>query len=122
MYESDQHIPNHLRSNVIKTEFEWFYQGLLKNRAYLPENTISQIKTKLRRTFENYGKIRVNYKYKQVINDLSKNNNIVIMKQDKEMGVVIMDKTKYHEKYLALLNANQFVKLNRLIWVWMIES
>ena len=89
MYESDQHIPNHLRSNVIKTEFEWFYQGLLKNRAYLPENTISQIKTKLRRTCENYGKIRVNYKYKQVINDLSKNNNIVIMKQDKERGKVI---------------------------------
>ena len=34
---------------------------------------------------------------KQVINDLAKNNNIVIMKQDKGRRVVIMDKAKYQE-------------------------
>ena len=35
------------------------------------------------------------------------------MKQDKRSAAVIMDKTKYQEKCLALLNTNQFVKLNR---------
>ena len=35
------------------------------------------------------------------------------MKQDKRSGAVIMDKAKYQEKCLALLNTNQFVKLNR---------
>ena len=30
MYGMDQNIPSHLRSNAIKTEFELFYQGLLK--------------------------------------------------------------------------------------------
>ena len=35
------------------------------------------------------------------------------MKQDKGSGVVIMDKTKYEEECLALLNTNQFVKLSR---------
>ena len=44
MYGMDQHIPNHLRSNAIKTESELFYQQLLKNIEHLPENTISQIK------------------------------------------------------------------------------
>ena len=34
------------------------------------------------------------------------------MKQDKGKGVVIMDKTKYQEKCLAILDKNQFVKLN----------
>ena len=34
------------------------------------------------------------------------------MKQDKGKGIVIVDKTKYQEKSLALLNTNQFVKLN----------
>ena len=35
------------------------------------------------------------------------------MKQDKGREVVIMDKKKYKEKCLALLNTNQFLKLNR---------
>ena len=35
------------------------------------------------------------------------------MKQDKGRRVVIMDKTKQQKKYLALLNTNQFLKLNR---------
>ena len=48
MYGVDQDIPNHLRSNALKTEFELFYQGLLKNVEHFLENTISQIKTKLR--------------------------------------------------------------------------
>ena len=86
---------------------------MLKNIEQLPENTIPQIKTKLRQTCENYSKIRVPYNYKQVINNLAKNRNIVILKQDKGREVVIMDKTKCQEKYLALLNRNQFVKLNR---------
>ena len=44
MYGMDQH---HLRSSAIKTEFYLFYQGLFNNIDHLPENTISQIKTKL---------------------------------------------------------------------------
>ena len=63
----DQHIPNHLRSSAIKTEF-------------------SQIKIKSQRTCENYSKIRVPYKYKQVINNLAKNISIAMMKQDKGRG------------------------------------
>ena len=90
----DQHIPNHLRSNAIKTEFELFYQRLLKNVVHLPEKAISEIRTKLWRTCKNYSKTRVTYKYKQANYDLSKNKNIVIMKQDKGRRVVIMDKTK----------------------------
>ena len=34
------------------------------------------------------------------------------MKQDKGRGVVIMNKPKCHEKWLELLNTDQFTKLN----------
>ena len=47
-YGLDQHMLSHLKSNAIKTELELFYQGLLKNIEHLPENTISQVKIKLR--------------------------------------------------------------------------
>ena len=35
------------------------------------------------------------------------------MKQDKGRGVIIMDRNKYLNKCLALLNSEQFVKLNQ---------
>ena len=35
------------------------------------------------------------------------------MKQDKELGVVIMDKLKYHEKCLMILGNENFIKLDR---------
>ena len=57
----NHHIPNHLRSNAIKTEFKLFYQGLLKNIEHLPENIMSKIKTTLGRTCEIYSKIRKVY-------------------------------------------------------------
>lgn len=59
---------------------------------------------KLPNTYEKYGNIHIPYQYKQVIQNLSKNNDIVIMKQDKVRGVVILDKPKYMEKWLAILN------------------
>ena len=37
-----------------------------------------------------------------------KRNDIIIMKQDKGRGVVIMDKSKYTEKGLTLLSTNSF--------------
>ena len=109
-YGLDQDIPNNSTRNTIKTEFELIYQGLLKKN--IPEEQISAIKTKLRRTCESYCNIHVPRKYKKVIERLSRNNDIIIMKQDKGSGVVIMNKPKYHEKCLELLNTDQFTKLN----------
>ena len=78
----------------------------------MPEEQISAIKTKERRICEGYCSIHVPCKYKKVIERLSRNNGIIIMKQDKESGVVIMNKPTYHGKYLELLNTDQFTKLN----------
>ena len=47
------------------------------------------------------------------MNKLSKNQNIVIMKQDEGRGVVIMGKSKYQEKCLMILGNDNFKTLDR---------
>ena len=85
------HIPTKSKDVAIEVEFEQFYQGLLRNLTHIPDNELTSLKTKLRSTCEKYSKINVPYKYKKVIDNLSKNKNIVILKQDKGRGVVILD-------------------------------
>ena len=69
------------------------------------------MKTKLRSTCERYIKIHVPYKYKTIIGSVSENQSICIMKQDKRRGVVVIDRSKYTEKCLNILQTEQFTKL-----------
>ena len=63
-YKLDHHVPTRLTNNRIHTEFEQFYQGILKDMSHLPENYLSSLKMKLWSTCEKYSKIYVPYKYK----------------------------------------------------------
>ena len=67
----------------------------------------------MRNTCEKYSEIKVPYKHREIIRNLSNNKNIVIMKQDKGRGVVIMDINKYFDECSTMLNSEQFVKLNQ---------
>ena len=87
-YGLDQYIRSNLNKTDIETKFEQFYQGLLKDISNIPEESLSTLKTKLRKTCEKYSRIKVPYKYQQTVKKLSKNQSIVIMKQDKDRGVV----------------------------------
>ena len=84
---------------------------MLKNISHIPENDISLIKTKLRSTYEKYSNVYVLYEYRRFVENLSKNDSIVIMRQDRGGDVAIMDKHKYTEKSLAMLNTKQFTKI-----------
>ena len=70
------------------------------------------MKTELLNTCKKYCIIKVPNYQKRVINNLSKREEIIIMKQDKGSGAVIMDKTKPTEKCLALSSTKQFETLN----------
>ena len=100
--------PPNLNKIYIEAEFEQFYHGLLKGISNIPEENLSTLKTKLRIACEKYTRIKVPHKYQQTVKKLSKNKNIVIMKQDKGHGVVIMDKSKYQEKCLMILENDNF--------------
>ena len=77
----DHHIPTKSKDVAIEVEFGQFYQDLLRNLTHIPDNELTSLKTKLRSTCEKYSKINVPYKYKKVIDNLSKNKNILILKQ-----------------------------------------
>ena len=61
-YGLDTHIPTNTNSNTIATEFELFFQNLLRDISNIPESETSKIKTKLRNTCEKYSKVKVPYR------------------------------------------------------------
>ena len=104
----DHHIPTKLNGNNIKTEFEAFYYHLNKQLKQIPTNEKDELKTKLRKTCENYYKINNPRNTNRIITNLAKNNNVMVMKQDKGRGVVLMDKAKYVEKVTSVLDTDNF--------------
>ena len=79
-YGLDHHVPTNINKNSIVTEFELFFQNLLKGIPNMPETEISKIKTKLRNTCEKYCNIKVPYAKRKIISNLSKRDDIVILK------------------------------------------
>ena len=43
-YGLDHHIPTSSNYNAVETEFEQFYQNILSNISYIPENELTQLK------------------------------------------------------------------------------
>ena len=66
----------------------------------------------MRNTCERYCNIKVAFKKRQIIKRLSQREDKTIVKADKGGGIVIMNKSRYLEKCLGLLNNEQFVRLN----------
>ena len=111
-YGLETHIPTNTNSNTIATEFELFFQNLLSDISDIPESEISKIKTNLRNTCENYSKVKVPYRHRKIVLELSKNKDIVVLKQDKGRGVVVMDKHKYLEKCMSMLTTKHFKQVD----------
>ena len=84
----------------------------LNDISNIPEEHLSNLKMKLGNICQKYIRIKVLLKCKQTAKELSKNENIIIMQLDKGPGVIIMDKHRYHEKYLLLLHTCNFKKLD----------
>ena len=55
------------------------------------------------------------YKYEKIIHQLLRNKDLCILKEDKGRDVVLMDRTKYINKCLEILETNQFTKLNMIL-------
>ena len=70
-FDLDTHVPVKVNKNAIYTEFEVFYQSLLKDVPNIVENELRQITTNLRDTCDKYTKINVPYKYRKVVKELS---------------------------------------------------
>ena len=108
----NEHIPTSLNRNKLFIEFEIFYQNNLKDLPNLPEHDTMALKSKLRHTCKKYSKIKVPYKHLTVTDNLRPNKDIVILKQDKSKGVVLLDRTVYIDKCLSILNTQKVQRLD----------
>ena len=79
-YGLDHQIPTNINKNAIFTEFEQFFQNLLRDISHIPENELSRIKTKLRNTCEKYCNVKVPYKCRDIVSNLSKREDITFNK------------------------------------------
>ena len=70
------------------------------------------LKTKLRNIRDRYNHIRVLYKFRKIVEKLSRNNSIMVLKQDKGRRVVVIDRKISIEKCLNLLNTDSFLQLD----------
>ena len=84
-----------------------------KDITHLNNDVITRLKTKLRHRCDKYSQIKVPYKYRNVINNLCRNKQLVIFKQNKGRGVVLLDKSKYVKKCFSIINKNKFKKLHK---------
>ena len=109
----DHHIPSKTDSNLIYTGFECYYQNIVHKIENLSDDQKCQLKTKLRSACEKYNRVKVSFKYREIINKLSNNSNIILLRQDKGRGIVVIDRKKYTEKCMDMLNTKQFRKLDK---------
>ena len=80
LFGLDEHIPSVCNQNKLFKEFEMFYQDIFKCISHLNNATITRLKTKLWHTCDKYNQIKVPYKYHNVISNLHRNNQLVILK------------------------------------------
>ena len=112
-FSLDQHIPGKFNKNKTQTEFENFYHHVLQHTKDLDQESQDELKSKIRGTCENYSKIKIPYQQQKVINNLSNNKSIILIKQDKGRGIVILGRNHYTEKCLSIVESKLFRKLEK---------
>ena len=75
---------------IIDTEFELYFQSIYRYLNDIPDSKIKDLKTKLRYICDRYNRIRVPYIFRKKVEKLSRNNSIMVLKQDKGRGVIVM--------------------------------
>lgn len=66
------------------------------------------LKSKFLNTYNKYSKVKISGEDKNVLEGLYKNKDILILRQDKGRGVVIMNKFDYVNKSMAFLRGDEF--------------
>ena len=87
-YGLDHQFPTRLNNSRIQ-----FHQRFWRT-SYIPENYVSFLKASHQNTCEKYSKIYASYTYKKIIEQLSRNKDLRIPKQDKGCNVVLIGRRK----------------------------
>lgn len=114
-YSLDHYIPGKDIGKRTQVEFERFYQDILNHTLHLSnltEREKIELKTKFLDTFNKFSRIEIPQEQRKIIENLYKNPDLVILRQDKGRGVVILNRLNYISKGEAFLNGPEFEKLD----------
>ena len=114
-YSLDHYVPGRDNGKRTQVEFEKFYQEILDQTghlAHLTEPEKIELKTKFMDTFSKFSKIKIPDEQRKILEKLYKNPDLVILRQDKGRGVVILDRSIYVDKSETFLNGPEFEKLD----------
>ena len=115
-FSLDHYIPGRDVGKRTQVEFERFYQEILDHTghlSHLAEREKIELKTKFMDTFSKFSRVRIPDEQKKILEKLYKNPDIVILRQDKGRGVVLLDKSVYVNKGENFLNGPEFEKLEQ---------
>ena len=85
-----------MENRYIPSRYIVDYQ-ILKHANQLDQRRQDELKSKIGRTCENYSRIKEPYKYQKIIDNISRNKDIILVKQDK--------KKDYIEKCINILDS-----------------
>ena len=104
LFNLDQNIPTKQNaSNIIS----FFYHI----QTHFDQELQYKLQIKKRRTCENFLKLKVPHKHQKIIDKLSKNTGIIVLKQFKGRSVTKLNRKDYIQKCELLLNRSQFRKI-----------
>ena len=107
----DHYVPFNTPGKKVQVEFERFFQNLTPHTSHLTENEKISLKRKFLGTFQQFEKVHLKNNDQEVISRLTKNKDLVFLKQDKGRGVVILDRNTYVDKCSEFLQGRQFERL-----------
>ena len=84
-----------LHVTKLTQNFNFFNQNIVRDVSDLPEHNTDRIKIKLRSMYKECNNVKTPYEHQAITNNLSKNKDIVILKQGKGRGIVILNRSKY---------------------------
>ena len=91
---------------------ELFFQSINRYVNEIPDNKISGLKTKLRHICDRYNRIRALYRFRKIVEKLSRYKSVMVLKQGKGRWVVVIHRKKYTGKCLNLLHTYTFIQLD----------
>ena len=80
----------------------------MQRTGHLRQSEQDPLKSKIRRICENYYRIKIPYQYEEIIKKPSNKKDIIIQRQDKGRGLVVLNCTSYIEKCSNILTSDQF--------------
>ena len=89
-----------------------FSKNFLNDICNIPEETLTIIKTKLCPSYEKHYNKKYTWELKKSHLKLLKSISIIVLKHDKGIAIVTMNRTKCLNKFYTIWDSNQFPKLD----------